>query len=77
MNKNEFIALLHEVMETDEGDFDFSTSLDDIAEWDSISLITFMAVADENFGQTPSPDAIADCKTVEDLRVLFGSQISD
>ena len=76
MNKAEFIEMLHEVMEVDAGEFNSESTLSEIEEWDSVSLITFMAAADDNFEKTPSPDDIADAVTVGDLMGLFGDQIS-
>lgn len=76
MNKSEFIEMLHEVMELDSGELTQDSVLDDIEEWDSVSLITFMAVVDDNFEKMPSPDEIAGAVTVGDLMGLFGEQIS-
>ena len=44
--------------------------LSDIAEWDSISFVSFAALANSAFGKTLNSSTIMEAKTVADLYAL-------
>jgi acyl carrier protein len=43
--------------------------------WSSLSVVSFMAFADEELNVTLSPPALAGCETVSDLVSLLGDKI--
>ena len=49
-----------------------SSRLVDVGNWDSMVVIAFMAMADEQFGTSVSPTALMECHTVGDLAGLCG-----
>lgn len=67
MNEKEKLALLEEIMELDEGTLSADDVLDDYAEWDSITALSFIALIDEKFGRTISGADVKKMKTVADV----------
>jgi acyl carrier protein len=73
MNKNEFFAKLDELLELPAGTIQTGTALSDIAEWDSVAVISFLALSDSDYSVTVPPQRIAECRTVDDLAALVGA----
>ena len=59
MTKDEFIVQMQDVLQTD-AELTMETVLDDLDEWDSLSMMATMAFLDKNFGIKLK---IADIKT--------------
>lgn len=70
MNQNEFLALLKdEVLDTD-CDISMDCLLEDIDEWDSLSIVSFIAMASAECGKKITRQSIMDAKQVKDLYLL-------
>ena len=65
----EVFRLIEEAMEADEGAIESGQAL----EWDSIAVITFMALVDERLNKTLSADALNKCETVDAVAELVNS----
>jgi len=76
MTKNEFLKELEEVLEADAGTITGEQALDDLAAWDSLAVMAFIAMVDEKFGITLSASKLAEAKTVGDLISLLGDKVS-
>jgi acyl carrier protein len=77
LNKQEFLHRLDEVFELEPGTLTGDELLADIERWDSVTVLEFLALVDENFeGVEISPKQIPDCRTVNDLIHLVGSRVS-
>lgn len=48
------------------------TKLKDLENYDSISLLSVMALVDENFNQKLDPDQFKDMETVSDMMNIIG-----
>lgn len=71
MNINEFITKFAEEIEIENAsDLTPDTQFRDLEEWSSLSVMVFIAFADENFGKEIGDKQIADCKTIQDLYKL-------
>lgn len=66
MTDKEKIAKLEEMMELDEGTLSPETILANLVEWDSISIISFISLVDEEFNKKINGSQIKDLKTVAD-----------
>jgi acyl carrier protein len=66
MNKQEFIDLLAETMQTD-ATLAEGTALTDIEEWDSLAALTTVGLFKRMFQINLNMNDIASCKTVADL----------
>ncbi|MDH0749779.1 acyl carrier protein [Pseudomonas sp. GD03842] len=60
------VGLIEEAMEADAG----SLTVDQPLDWDSIALVTFMAMADEHLNKTLSAARLNKCVTVRDVITL-------
>ncbi|CAK8723192.1 MAG: acyl carrier protein [Candidatus Electronema aureum] len=75
MNKQEFIVLLEGVVEAEPGTITGNETIESIPGWDSLAIVSFIAMIDESLGITLSPKKIADAKSVDDLVALIGDNI--
>jgi len=76
MTKNEFLKELEEVLEADAGTITGEQVLADLAAWDSLAVMAFIAMVDEKFSMTLSASKLAEAKTVGDLISLLGNKVS-
>ena len=63
------LRLIEEAMEADEHTISLGQPLD----WDSVAVITFMALVDERLNKTVSADRLNKCETVDDVLGLFAA----
>ena len=61
------IALLEETLDTEEGVLTPETSLDTVEEWDSIAMLSLIAMLDEAFDKTITGKELKELKTVADI----------
>ena len=66
MTADEFIKRLAELMDTDAA-LDLSTKLADVAEWDSLSQVSFFSLCNATLKLRVAPDDIKAAQTVADL----------
>ena len=77
MTKTEFLGHLDEIMDEPPGTLKGGESLKDLPKWDSMTVVQFIAFADEEFNCPISATKLLACKSVDDLAGLLGSNISD
>ena len=75
MENNEFLLLLDELLELEPGTVKGSETLDSFDGWNSLAVISLMALVDEHFGISLQPRQIAACSTIADLVGLLGDRI--
>lgn len=76
MEKKDFLKEIEEIIEADENTLDGSEVLEELDGWDSLAVMGFIAMVDDNFQITIEIDKIAECKTVNDLVHLLGDRIT-
>lgn len=76
MTRDEFLRELEALLELQTGMLKGNESLDDTDAWDSLAVVSFMALVDEKLDITLSADKINACKTVPDLVKLLGGKVS-
>jgi acyl carrier protein len=76
MKKEEFLAKLDELLELPDATLKGTEALKDLEAWDSLAVLSFIALVDEHCGITVAPKDIAACKTVNDLVALTGDKVS-
>lgn len=67
VDRREFIAKMEELLERPSGSITGDEKLEDMDGWDSMTLIGFMAMADEHCGRKPTPPEVGRCETVNEL----------
>lgn len=76
MTRAEFLAALEEMLETDPGSLSPDTALDSLDSWDSLAVISFIALVDEHFDHVVAGEDLAKAKTIGDLLALTGANLA-
>jgi acyl carrier protein len=71
MNTSEFYLKMDELLDLPVGTLKGGEALEDLEDWDSVAVISFIALADSEYGAVVPPKEIAACKTVDDLAALI------
>jgi acyl carrier protein len=71
MNKNDFYLKLDEVLDLAPGTVKGTDALADLEGWDSVAVISFIAMADADYGVILPSGQIAGCRTADDLAELI------
>ena len=75
-NQPNFLAMMDELLEQAPGTISAEDRLADLEDWDSLTLMSFMAKVNTSYGLILSPQRIAQCKTVNDLEELLNASPS-
>ncbi len=70
ISRDEINALLAKILETDSNEVAIIKSVDDLPQWDSLAILSFIAAADEDFGKTLSGNDVQMAQSVDDLLAL-------
>lgn len=70
MNRSDFLNKLADILEVDAGQLTGPENLEDVGNWDSLSIITFVAMVDSDFQLMVNPEKLQKAKTVDDLLAL-------
>jgi acyl carrier protein len=76
MTRLEMLRALEGELELPEGTLNESQALAEIAEWDSMAALLFIALADREFGAAIAGEQIARSKTFGDLLSLLGDKVT-
>ena len=71
MDTKKKLRLIEECMDLEEGSLKSEDILEDYEEWDSVTALSIIAMADEQFHKTLSGDDLKTAKTVADLLALL------
>ena len=72
MLNKEKLALIEEMLDEEEGSLKGETRLDEIERWDSMAVISLIALVDEHFGKPLSASQIKKFKTIQDILDYMG-----
>jgi len=76
MTRDEFLLQMDEILSVPAGTLQGDEKLEELQNWDSTSLITFIALVESNNGVSISPGQIVNCSTVADLLRLAQAESS-
>ncbi len=76
MNRHEFLLNLDELLELDPGSLSGDEALADLDAWDSLAVISFIALVDEQLGVVVEGQRLADAKSVADLVALVQDRLT-
>lgn len=71
MTEQEKIELVEEIMDVDAGTLSYSTELEEVDEWDSLSVLTLIVEAKKRWGKEVTTEMIKKMVTVKDICDLF------
>ena len=74
--KREFLSLLEEILEVTPGTLKGNEQLLDLEGWDSLAVVSFIAMVDERFGETLAPREISKADSIADIVGLLGDKIA-
>lgn len=74
MTNEKKIELLEDMLDLEPGTLTPETVLDTLEEWDSIALISFIALVDDEFEKVIKGAVVKKQKTVADLMVLMEAE---
>jgi acyl carrier protein len=75
LTKKELLQMLEEIVEADPDTLTGEELIEDLENWDSLAIVNFIALVDENFGITLSPGKIMNSKTVDQLISLLDGHL--
>ncbi len=67
MTIQEKLNILQDLLDVDQDALNEETELDQLSEWDSIAVITVIAMFDSHFGKEVTPEAVKGFKTIKDI----------
>ena len=73
MKTSEFIEILVEDLELENIDLAVDTELTELDDYDSLAIMSIIAIADEHFDTTLTAVQLANINTVQSLMDLIGS----
>jgi acyl carrier protein len=68
---NQPLVDIEELLELDPGSLKHDTELASLSQWDSLAVVSFLALADSNYGVNVAPAQVRQCKSVGDLAALL------
>ncbi len=77
MNKKEFIEKIEEIVELDAGTLHGNEQLINLEGWDSLAVMSFIAMVDSELNTTLEAVKITSCQTVNDLTKLVHEKLTD
>ena len=75
MKESEFYRKFEEIVEADSGSLDGPELLNDLEGWDSLAILSFLAMLDEELEISVSADQIGSCERIKDLLLLCGDRV--
>ena len=76
MTRAEFLTALEDMLELDAGSLSPDTALNSLDSWDSLAVISFIALVDEHFDHVVAGEDLAKAKTIGDLLALTGTDLA-
>ncbi|MDC7676959.1 acyl carrier protein [Asticcacaulis machinosus] len=72
MDKPAFFAAVAEILETETTGLTGAETLDDLGNWDSLAVISFVAMVDSDLDRIVDNEKLKQAKTLNDLADLAG-----
>ncbi len=72
MDKKAFFAAVAEILEVDPSGWTGSETISDVGNWDSLSVISFVAMVDSDLNQIVDAEKLKGAQTLDDLAALVG-----
>ncbi len=77
MNKTEFYATIDEILEEAPGTIKGDERLKDLAAWDSLAVVSFIAMMHASLQYTIPAAKVKECRTISDLLALVADKLAD
>lgn len=77
MNKIDFYRMIEDVIEASPGRVSGDTKLNELDNWDSLSILQFIVNVDKHFGITLAAAQLSPCQVVNDLIGLLNGKVQE
>ncbi len=67
MTQEEFITELEDILSLEEGELTINSNLKELEDWDSLAIISVIALVDKKIGKKVNVLALKECVSVTDL----------
>lgn len=67
MTIKEKLSILEDLLDVEKDSLSEDTGLDEVSEWDSIAVISTIAMFDSVFGKEITPEEVKGFKTIKDI----------
>ena len=67
MTQKEFITELEDILSLEEGELTINSNLKELEDWDSLAIISVIALVDKKIGKKVNVLALKECVSVTDL----------
>jgi acyl carrier protein len=75
MNKKEFMSELEIILDVDEDTLTGSEFLEELEDWDSLAVVSFIGMVDEKLGITLEVEKIVACQTIDHLVAIVSDYL--
>jgi acyl carrier protein len=72
MDKPAFFTAVADILEADPAGLTGAEPINEVGNWDSLSVISFVAMVDSDLDQIVDAEKLKDAKTLNDLAALVG-----
>jgi acyl carrier protein len=72
----EFLNVIEEILELDEGILDGSELINDLEGWDSLAVVSFIAEVDSKLDLALNPNLISNANSIADLKALVADKLT-
>ena len=72
MTQEEFITELEDILSLEEGELTINSNLKELEDWDSLAIISVIALVDKKIGKKVNVLALKECISVTDLINTIG-----
>lgn len=72
MTQEEFITELEDILSLEEGELTVNSNLKELEDWDSLAIISVIALVDKKIGKKVNVLALKECISVTDLINTIG-----
>ena len=76
MTNAEFLNVIEEILELDEGILDGSELINDLDGWDSLAVVSFIAEVDSKLDLALNPNLISNANSIADLKALVADKLT-
>jgi len=76
MSSNELLRRIEEIANMDPDALHGPEPLEDLADWDSLAVLSVISMFDKEFGLVVPADRLHECRTVDDVIALAGGKLT-
>jgi acyl carrier protein len=76
MTRRELLSRIETIVNAGEGTLTGSEPLEELPEWDSLSVLSVISLYDKEFGVVVKPTTVYECQTVGSVMDLIGDRLT-